>query len=87
MEKGGLLKAFDKALTTGAKWLSCRGYLMWAVILPTMAVMATNPSLLGIGTQFVSFASQNLVENFLPGWEIIGGATFDAAAKLTELTI
>ena len=79
-KKGGLLRSFDKALTTGARYLSVRGYLMWLVIVPTMAATALDPTLLGIASNFVEFAAMNFSENFVDGWSIIGEAAFDSAS-------
>jgi len=83
-QKGSLLKSFDKALTTGAKYLSARGYLLWLVILPTVAVTTANPSILGIGASFVEFATENFADNFIDGWSIIGSAAFDDAINVGE---
>ncbi len=86
-KKGGLLSAFDKAHGKFTKIISGKGYLLTAAILPTMAVMATTPTLTGIGAQFASFALSGIFNNFIPGWGIIAEATFNAGADLAELAI
>lgn len=75
---GGLVGAFDKAHGKMIKILSLKGYLFSLVILPTVAVAAANPSLLGIGAEFAQFAGSNMTQNFIPGWQTIGEATANA---------
>jgi len=81
---GSLASAFDKAHGNVVKFCTARGYLFSLVIVPTMAVMAINPTLIGIGGTFLNFAFTNLTQNLVPGYEILAEASVNAVSSITE---